>query len=59
MLIDLPPGFESAHHAGDVDEAVLHKVSRRAHAAVAMVAIDDDALVLRRVLQKFLHIAVA
>ena len=58
MLVDLPPGFEAAAHAGDVFEAVFQKVSDGSKAAVAVVAVNDDFAVLVRAGDEFLHVTI-
>jgi len=58
MLVDLPPGFEAAAHAGDVFEAVFQKVSDGSKAAVAVAAAKDDFAVLIRACDEFLHVPV-
>src|SRR5947208_3359053 len=50
VLIDLPPGFKAAAHAGDILEAIPHEIPRSTHTAAAVITIDDVALDLMRVL---------
>lgn len=58
MLIDLPPGLETAAHARRVIESVLDEKGSRAQTAVPMITVDDHLFGLVGALQELLDIAI-
>src|SRR6266545_2950910 len=58
MLIHLPPRFEAATHARNVFESIVNQKRGCAETAVAVIAINNNRLILFRFLQKLLCVAV-